>query len=133
MAKKEILIRDNNLFFFLKPLYQYKSYEPKDTEYRETVTAIEIRKKIKDSFVFVSGIFIRSKDILEIEGKSQIIKIRRLSAKEEYFLSQGLPMEDDVNGKNVIDPETRFRQKQFVPKPEQRSLQPELENDEIPF
>ena len=129
--KKEIAIADNQLFMQLKDLYEDRSYLPTDKEYRETLTAIEIRKRIPDSFVFESGIYLRSKDLVEIEGRSQIVTIRRKTAKEEYYELKNLPLDDNKNGKLPVDPELAYRRVKHEPRREEVTCF--VQTDELQF
>ena len=132
MAKKKpITISDNTLFLQLKDLYEDKSYIPADKEYRETFTAIEIRKRLPESFVFESGIYLRSKGIIEIEGKSQIITIRQKTAKEEYYELKGIPLEQPSNEKLPVDPELKYRKAEY--KPKQETVTCFVPTDELQF
>ena len=121
------------LYFLLKPLYEDRDYSVKGREYLEMITSIEIRKRITESFVYESGLYVRSKDILEIEGKSNIIHIRRKTAKEEYYELKGLPYEE-ITKSDQIDPESRLR-KYKADRP-QSVFRTELtmdQDEELPF
>jgi hypothetical protein len=129
--KKQITISDNTLFLQLKDLYESKSYIPEDKEYRETFTAIEIRKRLPESFVFESGVYLRSKKVIEIEGRSQIITIRSKTAKEEYYELKGIPLEQPSNEKLPVDPEIKYRKTEY--KPKQEIVTCFVQTDELQF
>jgi len=132
MAKlKEIVIKDNMLFFKLLDMYETKDYSKEASELRNVTTEIEVRKRIKESFKLQLGMYSRSKHRIELEGSGLLIIIRRLNGEEEYRILKGLP-EDNQSGTS-IDPESQYRRVKTVRSQQVTETSFMDQDEEIPF
>lgn len=132
MAKlKEVVIKDNDLFFKLFELYETKDYEKEATKLRDLTTEIEIRKRIPQSFKLELGLYSRSKKRIELEGSGLSVIVRKFNGEEEYRILKGLPPPEEDNCKS-IDPELQYRRIRQVPYQPVTTIYSESD-DEIPF